>query len=357
MTASSNGERASDQSAQMPIVDIHRHCVAEPSSAFEKLVEKLFKRSINWREHGSISTIEINGVSMIAYPDLSDIDAQVRTQDEDGITMSVLSFAPQFEILCSKLFFMPEKFLAERLNDRTAGLVAKHPGKFAFMASVNPAQRSSVAECERCVNELGAKGVTISTSWRGEFLDSRALDHFWEYAQERQLAIYLHPPLLPIGYQKMKKYRLEEVVGRPFDTAMTVASMIYSGAFDRYPGLKVVLPHMGGGLPNTLGRLDFGYRLGYEGMPKDRAAVCQRKPSEYLRSNLYVDVMGFSPAGIRHCIEIFGVDRLLFGSDYPAVDIRPKEHVDMVSNLGLRRDDVERIFWKTADDLFRLGLR
>ncbi len=154
----------------------------------------------------------------------------------------------------------------------------------------------------------------------------------------------------------MALYKLEEIVGRPFDTTMTITRMIYSGIFDRYPGLQVVLPHMGGGLPNIIGRLDFGYRLGYEGLPSGEEAVCERKPSEYLRTNLYADTMGFSAAGIRQCIELFGVDRVLFGSDYPPVPISPKEHIDIVRSLGLAGEDEERILWKNANNLFHLGV-
>lgn len=342
------------QADKTPIIDVHRHCMAAPSNVAEKMIEKIFKNRIHWREEHSGTTIKVSGVSTIVYQDLMDIDAQVQAQDDAGITVSLLSFSMQYELMCSKLFVAPEKLLAKRLNDRTAELVAKHPGKLAFMANVNPATRSSVTECERCFSQLGAKGVNISTSWQGEFLDSEKLNHFWEYTDSQQVPIFLHPPLLPIGYRKMNKYRLEEVVGRPFDTAMTVSNMIYSGVFDRYPRLLVVLPHMSGGLPNILGRLDFGYRLGYEALPKGEAAVCKRKPSDYLKTNLYADVMGFSPAGVRHCIELFGADRLLFGSDYPAVNISPKEHVDLVKNLGLCQEDLERILWKTANDLFRL---
>ena len=84
--------------------------------------------------------------------------------------------------------------------------------------------------------------------------------------------------------------------------------------------------------------------------------MCERLPSEYLRTNLYVDTMGFSAAGIKHCIELFGVDRVLFGSDYPPVPISPREHIDIVKSLGLTREEEEKILWKNANSLFHLGL-
>src|SRR5512147_749364 len=172
-------QQFSCQADKTPVIDVHRHCMAAPSNAAEKMIEKIFKKFINWRERRSVTTIKVRGVSTIVYPDLMDIDAQVQSQDEAGITISLLSFSMQYELMCSKLFVAPENLVAKRLNDLTAELVAKYPGKLAFMANVNPATRSSVTECERCFSQLGAKGVNISTSWHGEFLDSEKLNHFW----------------------------------------------------------------------------------------------------------------------------------------------------------------------------------
>jgi aminocarboxymuconate-semialdehyde decarboxylase len=242
------------------------------------------------------------------------------------------------------------------VNDMTAAMVAKYPAELDFMAYANPFEQGSIDECERCLTKLGAKGIGIVSSVNGEFLDSAQLNPFWEYAQAKEAAVFIHPPMLPIGYQKMNRYKLEEVVGRPFDTTMNIARMIYSGVFDRYPRLQVVLAHMGGGLPSVLGRLDFGYRLGYEGLPQGEAAVCKHKPSEYLRTNLSVDTMGLSPTGVQHCIDLFGVDRVLLGTDYPAVPLSPKEHIDIVRGLGLHPVDQAKILWKNADDLFKLGV-
>ena len=66
--------------------------------------------------------------------------------------------------------------------------------------------------------------------------------------------------------------------------------------------------------------------------------------------------MGFSAAGMRHCIEVFGADRVLFGTDYGPVPISPAEHIDLVKSLGLSPEDEAGIFWKNASDLFGLAV-
>ena len=64
--------------------------------------------------------------------------------------------------------------------------------------------------------------------------------------------------------------------------------------------------------------------------------------------------MGFSPSGIRQLLELFGVDRVLFGTDYPAVPVTSEKHIDIVRGLGLSREDEEKIFWKNVGQLFKL---
>ncbi len=152
-----------------------------------------------------------------------------------------------------------------------------------------------------------------------------AAEPFWAHVERRGVPVFLHPPLLPYGFRSMTKYRLEEAVGRPADTALSVARLIFSGTFDRHPNLKVVLAHVGGALLAAMGRLEFTYRLGYDGLPEGEAAVCERPPSEYLPRSLYVDTMGFWAPHVREAIEVLGADRVLLGSDFGPVPISPAE--------------------------------
>src|SRR5262249_53709695 len=160
----------------------------------------------------------------------------------------------------------------------------------------------------------------------------------------------------PIGHdRKMDQYKLDELVGRPFDTAMALARLILSGLLDRFPRLQIVVAHMGGGLLPVMGRLDFGWRLGSEGMPERAKIKCQRLPSEYLQL-LHVDTMGIWAPPVREEVEVFGAARVMFGSDYGPVPIDPSEHVDIVKELAISDADKERIFWRNADAFFGLGM-
>ncbi len=348
-------KRNTGKNAMMKIIDVHRHCIPGPSAMSNEIIRMMLEKRIQWKEDGKNAVTTINGISSIVYSELMDIDAQIKGQNEAGITKSILSNSMALESTAKALFLVPEDELTRQLNDSIAAMVDKYPDKLDFMATVNPFNKDCIKECERCIDTMGAKGINISTSWDGKYLDSPELNYFWKFVQQRNLAVFLHPPFVPIGHEYMAAYKLEEMIGRGFDTTMTVIRMIYSGVFDRYPKLNIVLPHMGGGLPMFAGRLDFGYRLGYKGLPQDQRPVCKRKPTDYFRTNLYVDTMGFNPLGIKHVIDLFGIDRILFGSDYAAVPINPGEQVDIVKSLGLSREDEEKILWKNADRLFQIS--
>jgi aminocarboxymuconate-semialdehyde decarboxylase len=168
--------------------------------------------------------------------------------------------------------------------------------------------------------------------------------------------IFIHPPRVPIGREtQMDQFKLDELVGRPFDTAMALARMILSGLFDRYPRLKIVVAHMGGGLLPVMGRLDFGFRLGCEGMPARAVIRCRRRPSEYL-AMLHVDTMGFWAPHVREVVEVFGADRVMLGTDYGPVPLDPKEHIDIVNALAISEADKEKILWRNAARFFNLDV-
>ena len=190
----------------------------------------------------------------------------------------------------------------------------------------------------------------------GHFIDNVEAWPFWEWAEATQTPLFIHPPRAPIGSDsEMGQYKLDELIGRPFDTAMGLARMILSGLFDRFPKLVIVVAHMGGGLLPVMGRLNFGFRLGSDGMPEHAKIKCKQLPSDYLKL-LHVDTMGFWAPHLKQAVEVFGVDRVMFGTDFGPVPLSPQEHVDIVNGLAISQEDKEKIFWRNADRLFNLGL-
>jgi predicted TIM-barrel fold metal-dependent hydrolase len=135
--------------------------------------------------------------------------------------------------------------------------------------------------------------------------------------------------------------------------------MIGSGVFDRHPKLQVLIVHMGGGLASVLGRLEFNWRLNYNGIanpPAGRPCTNKRSPFDYFKTNILVDCMGFNPIGLRAAVEMCGLDRVVFGSDYGPIPYGIKEHVQIVEDVLPSQAARDQVFWKTSDRIFHLGL-
>jgi len=333
------------------IVDIHTHC-AVPNRSDPLGVAQVLRGT----PVGKNMFSNFRGLPAIGYYELTDFELQQEVSHKAGITRRLMSNPFAAEVL-TQVSKKPAIDCVKLTNDEVAAVVDKSKGTTWALGTVNPLDPSMLAEAERCMGPMGCKGMLITTSWHGRFLDGEDAYWFWEYAQDKQVPIFLHPVRVPIGHdQQMDQYKLDALVGRPFDTAMSLARMILSGLFDRFPRLKIVVAHMGGGLLPVMGRLNFGYRLGSEGMPEHTKIKCQRLPSDYLRAHLRVDTMGIWGPHLREAVEVFGPDRVMFGTDYGPVPIDPKEHVDLVRELNLSEAEKEKIYWRNANEFFGLGL-
>jgi aminocarboxymuconate-semialdehyde decarboxylase len=333
----------------MPIIDIHTHCSARAQGDPFGVAAVMRGTPV-----GKNAVTDFRDLPAISYHDMYDFDLQQEVSAKAGITGRIIStpFAAEGISWASKT---PSVDIVKSVNDQIADIVALSAKNFG-LGTLNPLDASHIAEGERCLGALGFKGLLICSSWHGRFLDGEEAFAFWEWAQDKQVPVFIHPPRVPIGHeQQMDQYKLDELVGRPFDTAMALARMILSGLFDRFPRLKIVVAHMGGGLLPVMGRLDFGWRLGCDGMPERAVIRCKQLPSDYL-AKLHVDTMGFWAPHVREAVEVFGADRVMFGTDYGPVPIDPKEHVDIVNALAISAAEKDKILWRNAATFFNLEI-
>ena len=147
----------------------------------------------------------------------------------------------------------------QAVNDAFAEIVSRYPDRF-MSACVVPLQDTKLAiqEVERAVEKLGHRAVYLITSIDGKPIHERSLWPFYERVAELNVPIFLHP-FLPPGADQMRDFWLQTVLGVLFESALTAARLAFSGLFEEVPNLKVVVPHIGGLIPYSLGRLDKGF--------------------------------------------------------------------------------------------------
>ncbi len=236
--------------------------------------------------------------------------------------------------------------LDQAFNDHCARAVSDGQGRFVGLGSV-PLQEPdfAVQELQRCVRELGLKGVTISTSVGDVEIGERSLWPFWSKAEELGAVIYIHPAGNPDP--RFRRWQLWNSVGQNFEETMAIASLFYEGVLDAFPHLKICVSHGGGYMPFNLGRV----ARNYIEKPATRANM-KKSPAEYLRM-LYYDTCVYEPALVQHLVERVGAGQVLLGSDYPVGETNPIESVKTAP--GIADADKERIIGQNAAKLLGLG--
>jgi aminocarboxymuconate-semialdehyde decarboxylase len=226
----------------------------------------------------------------------------------------------------------PELGLASSrlINDRIAQTVAGHPDRFVGLGTVPlQAPELAVAEMKRCVEDLGLRGIEISTNVDGRDLSDPALRPFFAAAEELDLLIFIHPHHFTHP-QRLEQFYLNNLIGNPLESTIAVSHLIFGGVLERYAGLKICVAHGGGYLGAYAGRLDHGYRARC-----DCREHISRPPSDYLR-RLYFDTMVFEADQLAFLVDKWGADHIVMGTDYPfdMGEPQPVEFVQSVQSLS-----------------------
>lgn len=279
-------------------------------------------------------------------------EGRLRMMDEAGIDMSVLSYSnPGVEMIDAST----GTTWAKKINDELYKVIKKYPKRFAGLASL--AYQSPVAaanELERAVKELGLKGAKINSHINGEYLDDQKYWIIFEKAEKLGVPLYLHPKMPPPDM--VKPYLAYPALAGPMhgfgaDTSLHAMRLICSGVFDKYPGLKIILGHLGEALPFWLWRVDKLWRDGHRPDPNIHKLV--KRPSEYIKNNFYMTTSGmfYQPALLCALLSV-GAERILFAVDHPYEE--SKQAVDFMDAAPISDIDKEKIYHINAEKL--LGL-
>ena len=270
-------------------------------------------------------------------PKLSDIETRLKDMDRMGIDVQAVSPAPNQLVYWTDAGLGAE--IARQVNDRLAEIVSKWPERFVALGSV-PLQNAelAVAELDRCVGQLGFRGVELVPNVNGvELSDPRlGLEKFFARAEELGIVLFLHPLGFTHG-ERLRDHYFNNVIGNPMETTIAASHLIFDGVMDRHPKLKVVLPHAGGFLAHYWARMDHAHRA----RPDTRMTI-RRPPSSYLR-RMYFDTIAFDPRMLRQMVDVYGAGHVLLGTDYP-YDMSETDPVALIGKVTrLTRAEREKI--------------
>jgi gamma-resorcylate decarboxylase len=285
-------------------------------------------------------------------------ERRIREMDRHGIEMMLLSLnAPAVQAVPDAT---KAAELARRANDYLADQVAKRPDRFRAFAAL-PTQDPELAATEltRAVTELGFVGALVNgfseldTDGTVTYYDTDEYRPFWAQVESLDVPFYLHPrnPLprdarIYAGHE----WLLGPAWGFGQETAVHALRLMGSGVFDAHPGLRIVLGHMGEGLPYNLWRVD-NHNAWIERTTSPYPA--RRRIADYFSENFYITTSGnFRTQALLDAILELGADRIMFSTDWPFENV---DHAaDWFDTVPISENDRRKIGRNNATRLFRL---
>jgi aminocarboxymuconate-semialdehyde decarboxylase len=289
-------------------VDIHSHVLVPAAAAYVGPYQTPDPRSAVYSEDTRILSRKQDEDRT---PNLVDLALRMRDFDAMGVDAQVISPAP-----AQCYYNVPAEVgieAARMVNEGVAAIAARMPDRIpAAMGSV-PLQAgggAAASELEYAVTTLGLKGVEVLAHVGDLELSDPSFEPFWAKAEALGAVVFIHPS----GFtepRRFGRFYFSNVIGNPLDTTMALHHLIFDGVLERYPDLKIIASHGGGYLPAYSGRIDHAW-----GARSDAHGALPKPPTFYLKK-IYLDTIVFTPDQLEALVKLFGVDKILLGTDYP----------------------------------------
>jgi len=327
----------------MRIIDSHFHWW--PRQVYEHLCKRDRYPLCTVNARGGYNYVGHEGrPSLNSWKEWFDLDDQLAHMDGLGHEVSVVCSLGPLSISFSDLPPEEGRELAFMYNEAMAGAQRKYPGRVWASAAVPMTDTAVAIEVlDHAVNKLGLMGVNIPGSiGQDTRIDAERLAPFYARIDELGIPMFLHPTDAVFG-DDLEGYggALQLSLGRVIEVSVAASRMVFSGLMERHPNLKVVMSHTGGALPYQSGRMD----------KNGKAAKLPKPPSTYIR-RMYTDTVSPHSLGMKFAIDYYGIDSVMYGSDYPCWD--PATALRLIDEIGLSDTDKNKLFYSNARRILNL---
>ncbi len=286
-------------------------------------------------------------------------DTRLAEMDKHGVEMMILSLnAPAVQAIHDVKTAIA---VARQANDVLAAEAAKRPARFAAFAAL-PMQdpEAATAELTRCIKELGMVGAlvngfsNIGTPDNVTYYDLPQYRPFWRAIEALDVPFYLHPRNPLPAWTKQydgHPWMLGPNWAFAAETSVHALRLIGSGLFDELPRLKIVLGHLGEGIPVQLWRIDG--RNGW--MNEKHRYPAKHGVGHYFRTHFHVTTSGnFHTPSLVNVMAEMGADRVMFSVDWPFEDVG--QGAQWFDGAGISEADRQKVGRENAIKLFKLKI-
>lgn len=329
----------------MRIIDSHFHWW--PRSVQERLLRRTTypRAEINTKGGYTFLRQDHADYMLSSWTEWYDLDKQLEHMDGLGHQVDVVCSIGPFSVFFSELPAEEGREAAIHWNEEMAGAQKKYPGRVWASAAVPLVDTGIAIEVlDDAVNRLGLMGVNLPGSIGSDSrIDAQRLEPFYARVEELGLPMFLHPTDA-VFVDMLEGYdgALHLSLGRVVEVSVAAMRLVLSGLMERHPNLKIVMSHTGGALPYQSGRMD-----------KNTPRAKLPKPTSTYLKRMYTDTVSPHAAGMKFAIEYYGIDHVMYGTDYPCWD--PATALKLIDELKLSPADQEKLFYSNARRI--LGLR
>jgi aminocarboxymuconate-semialdehyde decarboxylase len=328
----------------MHIIDAHFHWW--PRSVFDKLcTRKDYPRAaVNAQGGYDYMRRAGSGQHLDSWAEWHDLDKQFEYMDKLGHRVDVVCWIGPFAVAFSDMPVEEGRDYAIMWNEEMAAAQKNYPGRLWASAAV-PLQDTRVAieVVDDAVNRLGLMGVNLPGSVGADpRIDAERLQPFYAHVEKLGLPLFLHPT--DVTFQDMLdgyNGALHLSLGRVIEVSVAAMRLILSGTMERHPKLKLYLSHTGGALPYQAGRMD-----------KNTKAADIPLPATAYMKRMFTDTVSPHSAGMKFAIDYYGIDNVMYGTDYPCWD--PAHCLRLLDELKLPDADKQKLFYANARRILNL---
>jgi 2,3-dihydroxybenzoate decarboxylase/5-carboxyvanillate decarboxylase len=278
-------------------------------------------------------------------------DRRLKDMDQHGVDMQLLSLtSPGVQMFDADTACE----LVTLANDRLAAIVARHPQRFAGLASFAPqAPKRAAKEMERAIRTLKLNGFMVNSHTYGEYLDNPKYWPILEAAEALDACLYIHPRATPDTMKgPLQLYAMDSAMwGYGLEVGTHAVRMMAAGVFDRFPKLKICIGHMGEAVHFWIWRVTF---MNSRAQRTGRAPKTQLTMEEYFRRNFVISTSGVEdPLALEYSIKKLGADSILWAIDYPYQPTAPA--VAFMDAAPISEEDRAKIYHRNAERIFHIA--
>ena len=329
----------------MHIIDSHFHWW--PRSVSERFCKRKTYPRAEVNQKGGYTYLRQDGGDYVlsSWTEWFDLDKQLEHMDGLGHQVDVVCSIGPFSVFFSDLPGEEGREAAIHWNEEMAGAQKKYPGRVWASAAVPLVDTKIAIEVlDDAVKRLDLMGVNMPGSIGSDArIDAERLEPFYARVEELGLPLFLHPTDA-VFVDMLDGYdgALHLSLGRVVEVSVAAMRLVLSGIMERHPKLKIVMSHTGGALPYQSGRMD-----------KNTPRAKLPKPASTYLKRMYTDTVSPHSAGMKFAIEYYGIDNVMYGTDYPCWE--PAAALKLIDELRLSKEDQEKLFYANARRI--LGLR